>query len=171
LIPRQLQAIRQTPNINGAVYFSSKTFLRNPLGWNDTLRTRFYRLTALVPPVPRLTGVKPPSPRIETASLQREDLMRLTVVAPEGLTGKIRQVAVYARYGEEKDGAVSRLIAVLPYAQRVQFDLTCPSDAQLMQYHVTYVDAGNRESEVGTQAGAQIRFVRDQQGGWRRVEP
>jgi uncharacterized lipoprotein YddW (UPF0748 family) len=171
LIPRQLQAIRETPNIGGAIYFSSKSFLRNPLGWNDTLRTRYYRYPALVPPVPRLVGNKPVSPKIEAAELQRDDLMRLTVVAPQGLSGKIRQVAVYARYGDEKEGAVTRLIAVQPFAQRVQFDLACPNDARLMQYHVTYVDAGNRESEAGETDGSRIRFVRDQQGAWHRADP
>lgn len=171
LIPRQLQAIRQTPNIGGAVYFSSKSFIRNPLGWNDTLRNRFYRYPALVPPVPRLAGVGPLSPRIEAAEWQRDDLMRLTVVAPEGLNGKIRQVAVYARYGDDQEGAAPRLIAVQPFAPRVQFDLACPADARQMQYHVTYVDAGNRESQAAGSDRARVRFVRDAQGGWRRAEP
>ena len=40
-----------------------------------------------------------------------------------------------------------------------------------MQYYVTYVDAGNRESEAGESDGSRIRFVRDQQGAWRRADP
>ncbi len=56
LIPRQLKAMRNTPNIQGAVYFSSKSFIRNPLGWNDTLRNNFYRYPALVPPTAGITG-------------------------------------------------------------------------------------------------------------------
>jgi len=40
-----------------------------------------------------------------------------------------------------------------------------------MDYQVTYVDAGNRESEAGVSQASQIRFIRDLQGGWRRVDP
>lgn len=171
LIPRQLQAIRQTPNIGGAVYFSSKSFQRNPLGWNDTLRNRYYRYPALIPPHPLAVGKKPMAPQIEVAELQRDDLMRLTVVAPSGLSGKIRTVAVYQQSGVGTDLQEPRLIAVQPYSPRVQFDLPCPPDARLLQYHVTYVDAGNRESDPLDGDRSRIRFERNQDGSLRRVNP
>ena len=38
-LPRQLTAIRNTPHIDGEVYFSSTSFLKDPYGWNDTLRS------------------------------------------------------------------------------------------------------------------------------------
>ncbi len=48
-LPYQIDAIRNTPNINGMVFFSSKTFERNPNGWNDTLRLNYFKQPALVP--------------------------------------------------------------------------------------------------------------------------
>jgi uncharacterized lipoprotein YddW (UPF0748 family) len=48
-LPRMLQAMRNTPNINGAIYFSSKTFEKNPNGWSDSLRNNYYRVPALIP--------------------------------------------------------------------------------------------------------------------------
>jgi uncharacterized lipoprotein YddW (UPF0748 family) len=42
-LPRQLRAIRNTPNIHGAIYFSSKSFINNPNGWSDSLRLDFYK--------------------------------------------------------------------------------------------------------------------------------
>ena len=51
LIPRQLTALRNTPNIQGAIYFSSKTFVRNPNGWSDSLQNNYYKYPALIPPM------------------------------------------------------------------------------------------------------------------------
>ncbi|RYF90588.1 MAG: hypothetical protein EOO03_03360 [Chitinophagaceae bacterium] len=48
-IPRQINKIRNTPNINGMIFFSSKTFEKNPYGWNDTLRYNFFSQPALPP--------------------------------------------------------------------------------------------------------------------------
>ena len=55
LMPRQLEALRNTPNIQGAIYFSSKSFIKNPNGWSELLRTRYYAEPAAVPPMPWLS--------------------------------------------------------------------------------------------------------------------
>jgi uncharacterized lipoprotein YddW (UPF0748 family) len=57
-LPRQIEAIRNTPNMHGAVYFSSKSFINNPNGWSDSLRSNYYRQPAPVPAMPWL----PPKP-------------------------------------------------------------------------------------------------------------
>ena len=49
LIPRQIEALRNTPNIQGAIYFSSKSFVSNPNGWSDSLRTKYYKDPAEIP--------------------------------------------------------------------------------------------------------------------------
>ncbi len=51
-LPRQIQKLRNTPNIHGMMFFSSKTFEKNPNGWNDTLRLNYFRDPA-APPVLR----------------------------------------------------------------------------------------------------------------------
>ena len=59
LLPRQIQALRNTPNIQGAIYFSSKSFDKNPNGWSDSLRTNYYKEPASIPPMdwlPQKTG-------------------------------------------------------------------------------------------------------------------
>lgn len=50
-LPRQLQVLRQTPNVHGSAYFSSRSFNSNPNGWNDSLQNNYYRTPALVPPM------------------------------------------------------------------------------------------------------------------------
>lgn len=51
LLPRQLDSLRKTPNVHGAIYFSSKSFKNNPNGWTDSLQNNYYRTPALIPPM------------------------------------------------------------------------------------------------------------------------
>lgn len=48
-LPRQIAKIRNTENINGIVFFSSKSFQNNPNGWNDSLRLNYFKDPAPVP--------------------------------------------------------------------------------------------------------------------------
>ena len=48
-LPRQIEMLRQTPHINGMIFFSSKTFFKNPNGWNDSLRLNYFREPAMTP--------------------------------------------------------------------------------------------------------------------------
>ena len=56
LLPRQLTALRNTPNIHGAIYFSSKSFVSNPNGWSDSLQLNYYKEPALIPPMEWIDG-------------------------------------------------------------------------------------------------------------------
>jgi uncharacterized lipoprotein YddW (UPF0748 family) len=53
-LPRQIELLRRYPTIQGSLYFSSKSFERNPNGWNDMLRLEQYRVPAQVPEMPWL---------------------------------------------------------------------------------------------------------------------
>lgn len=50
-LPRQLEALRNTPNIHGAIFFSSKSFIKNPNGWSELLRNKYYSQPAEIPPM------------------------------------------------------------------------------------------------------------------------
>ncbi len=58
-IPNQIKALRQNPNVQGSVYFSSKTFTNNPNGWNDSLRNNYYKYPALPPPMKWIDSIAP----------------------------------------------------------------------------------------------------------------
>ena len=45
-LPRQIEALRNTPNINGMIFFSSKSFNNNPNGWSDSLRLNYFAAPA-----------------------------------------------------------------------------------------------------------------------------
>ena len=62
-LPNQIKLIREYPGaVHGSVYFSSKTFVRNPNGWNDTLQRNYYKFPALIPPMPWIDSIQPPAP-------------------------------------------------------------------------------------------------------------
>jgi uncharacterized lipoprotein YddW (UPF0748 family) len=48
-LPNQIKLLRQYPNIQGSIYFSSTSFDRNPNGWNDSLQNNYYKYPALMP--------------------------------------------------------------------------------------------------------------------------
>jgi uncharacterized lipoprotein YddW (UPF0748 family) len=50
-LPNQIKLLRQYPNVQGSIYFSSKSFNRNANGWNDSLQNNYYKTPALIPPM------------------------------------------------------------------------------------------------------------------------
>jgi uncharacterized lipoprotein YddW (UPF0748 family) len=48
-LPDQIKLLRQYPNIQGSIYFSSTSFNRNPNGWNDSLQNNYYKNPASIP--------------------------------------------------------------------------------------------------------------------------
>ena len=166
LIPRQLEAIRKTPHVSGAVYFSSKTFFRNPYGWNDTLKQNFHRYPALVPKTPGITGVIPAPPVIQNLSITENRTLRFDVAARTGHQQGVRQVALYV--ANDKDGgmASARLTELKPYAGIVPFTVDCPADAAYLRLHVTYVNGASHESEAEGPAAPVLQFRKTEKGEW-----
>ena len=48
-LPNQIKLLRKYPNVQGSIYFSSKSFNNNPNGWCDSLRNNYYKEPALLP--------------------------------------------------------------------------------------------------------------------------
>ena len=48
-LPNQIKLLRKYPNVQGSIYFSSKSFNNNPNGWNDSLRNNYYRVQVETP--------------------------------------------------------------------------------------------------------------------------
>jgi hypothetical protein len=61
-LPDQIKFLREYPEIQGSVYFSSATFKSNPNGWSDSLRNNYYKYPAIVPPMAWIDSLKPVPP-------------------------------------------------------------------------------------------------------------
>jgi uncharacterized lipoprotein YddW (UPF0748 family) len=66
-LPMQIKQLRKYSTTQGSIYFSSKSFEKNPNGWNDSLRNNYYAYAALPPPMPWIDSVMPLQPNIEKA--------------------------------------------------------------------------------------------------------
>jgi len=51
LLPRQIEKLRATPNIQGMIFYSSKSFEKNPNGWSDSLRLNYFSTPTTVPKI------------------------------------------------------------------------------------------------------------------------
>jgi uncharacterized lipoprotein YddW (UPF0748 family) len=50
-LPRQIESLRKTPNIQGMIFFSSKSFNNNPNGWSDSLRLNYFATPVKTPEI------------------------------------------------------------------------------------------------------------------------
>lgn len=50
-LPRQIEALRNTPNVQGMIFFSSKSFNNNPNGWSDSIRLNYFAVPAKTPTI------------------------------------------------------------------------------------------------------------------------
>lgn len=51
LLPKQIEAIRSTPNVQGMAFYNSSSFERNPNGWSDSLRENYFKEKTDVPEI------------------------------------------------------------------------------------------------------------------------
>ena len=54
MLPRMIDLSRNNENINGMIYYSSKSFINNPNGWCDSLQNNYYKVPVLTPKMPWL---------------------------------------------------------------------------------------------------------------------
>ena len=48
-LPRQIDSLRSKSNVQGMIFFSSKSFESNPNGWSDSLRLHYFKEPAMQP--------------------------------------------------------------------------------------------------------------------------
>ncbi len=63
-LPDEIKVLRSNPNLNGSIFFSSKSILKNPNGWADSLKNNYYKYPALIPPMHWVDTVAPKAPVI-----------------------------------------------------------------------------------------------------------
>jgi uncharacterized lipoprotein YddW (UPF0748 family) len=148
-LTRQIEAIRNTPGIQGMIFFSSTSFLHNPNGWNDSLQQHYFRCPALVPPMPWIDSTTPPRPRLETISnTGYEDITSLHILANQS-TIPLRAFVVY-RFSTG-DSLMNRndirnIYGVLPAEKEAWLSIP-QTDLSGERIAVTALDTHNVESD------------------------
>lgn len=96
-LPNQINKLREYESIQGSVYFSSKSFQRNPNGWVDSLRQNYYKYPAIIPPMKWIDSAKPARPVIQKQAMDEWKL----------LTSENQQIRYYVFYCLSADGTTS----------------------------------------------------------------
>jgi uncharacterized lipoprotein YddW (UPF0748 family) len=61
-LPDQVRYLRKNPNVQGSVFFSSRSLTNNLAGFRDSLQHDFYKYPALQPPMAWLDHIEPAAP-------------------------------------------------------------------------------------------------------------
>jgi len=150
-IPDQIKLLRRYPNVQGSIYFSSKTFDRNPNGWNDSLRNEYYKYPALLPPMRWIDNEKPWPPIVER-SITRDSVIQLNVKPDPRNNVDIKYYVVYQYTTEsntETFGNVPKYISRFVVSPN-GFQITDTLSAQHFSYRyvITAVGRNNNESDL-----------------------
>ena len=139
-LPHQISKLREYPTVQGSAYYSSKIFVRNPNGWNDSLQRHYYQYPAIVPPMPWIDTLRPEKP---VAEKEPGNIWRLS--CPQNT------VRYFIVYGLSADHSVHEepgsIVVILPVSNgKAVFDEHTYASLQVNGYAVTAVSRNNVES-------------------------
>lgn len=139
-LPDQIKKLRTYPTVQGSVYFSSKTFVRNPNGWNDSLQNNYYKYPAIIPPMHWIDSTRPQKPAIQ----KQDNGWKIT--AP----GNVRYFALYGLHVSQ-DTVIEQqsMLKLIPVVNREAFfDMAELVTTGEQRFTVTAVSRNNVESEA-----------------------
>ena len=168
-LPDQIKLLRRYPNVQGSIYFSSKSFERNPNGWNDSLQNNYYKYPALLPPMRWIDNEKPWPPIVER-SITDDSVIHLTARPDPRNTIDIKYYVVYqyaAESSSETFGNIPKYLSRLVVSP-TGFELTDTLSSQHYSYRylITSVGKNNNESDL-----SEIAILVQPGGKWDFYKP
>jgi uncharacterized lipoprotein YddW (UPF0748 family) len=146
-MPNQLTFNRSMGQINGSIFFSSKSITNNPKGVQNTLN-KFYRFRALVPTMPWKDNVPPFSPISLEASVSDDNKQVILTWQPPYPSSDGERASYYVVYRFEK-GETPSLEApehILATTRNTTFVDTTAVPNKKYLYIITSVDRLHNES-------------------------
>lgn len=163
-IPNQIKLLRKYPNVQGSVYFSSRSFNKNPNGWNDSLQNNYYRYPALLPPMQWIDDTKPLAPAAEK-SFTGSNEIQLQVRPNAKNKTAIKYYVVY-QYAEDGSGhacctAPQNISKIITTPEGFTLKEVLPAGQTSYRYLITAVGKNNIESDA-----AEIAILQRPDGKW-----
>lgn len=153
-LPSQINKLREYPQVQGSIYFSSKTFFKNPNGWNDSLQNHYYRYPALIPPMPWIDTIKP-SPPVLSNDFSKSNIFQLSIdldLGSQPQQGTVNKYVIYHFPGlSEMNVSDPKNIAAIIPAVQTSFSFAFGSlaaDQSKVILAVSAVSKNNIESEL-----------------------
>lgn len=168
-IPDQITLLRRYPNVQGSIYFSSKSFNNNPNGWNDSLRNNYYKYPALLPPMRWIDNEKPWPPIVEKKIVD-DSTIQLNVRPDPRNHREIKYYVVYQyaadSHGETFGNQPKYLSKIVPMPEGFQLKESLSSRHYSYRYVITAVGKNNNESEL-----SEIAILVQPDGKWQFYAP
>jgi hypothetical protein len=137
-LPNQIKKLREYPSVQGSIYFSSKSFLENPNGWNDSLQNNYYKQPALIPPMKWIDSTRPAKPYVEK---QADSTWKISAPAEK----KVKYFILYGAAGNTDTASSFKIL--LPAGTAIVLKKTDQPDFCRNGCRVTVVNRNNNESE------------------------
>ncbi|MBO9631959.1 MAG: family 10 glycosylhydrolase [Chitinophagaceae bacterium] len=166
-LPRQIREMRAYPEVNGAIYFSSQSFVGNPLGWSDSLRLNYYKEPALIPEMPWIDTLLPRAPKVKAVATVTNGLsIRLQKHDLE--TKAIKGFRLYACYidGPNNNFYNAALVGTQYNTDSCTFLAPLPGDKRFARFYVTTLDENNQESKPYINWPLMLDAVNEKGLGW-----
>jgi uncharacterized lipoprotein YddW (UPF0748 family) len=168
-LPDQIKLLRRYPNVQGSIYFSSKTFDKNPFGWNDSLKNNFYKYPALLPPMRWIEKEKPWPPIVER-KIVNDSVIQLTVSPDPRNLVEIKYYVVYQytmdSHSETFGNSPKYVSKIVPEPGGFQLKETLSSNHFSYRYVITSVGKNNVESDL-----SEIAILVQPEGKWEFYTP
>lgn len=147
-LPDQVKYLRNNPRIQGSVFFSSKSLIRNPLGFTDSLTNNYYRHYALPPAMLWRDSVAPRAPQnleVTASSGQVKLSWETPTMAKDN--EPVYGYVIY-RFDENEDIVLDnpKNILRISYTTDTQFDDKNIKKGSTYKYVVTALDRIKNES-------------------------
>ena len=168
-LPDQIKLLRRYPNVQGSIYFSSKTFDRNPNGWNDSLQNEYYKYPALLPPMRWIDNEKPWPPIVERQIVDDSVIKLIVKPDPRNLV----DIKYYVVYQYAADSHAETFGNIPKYISRIvvepkgfQLKEVLSSNHFSYRYFITAVGRNNNESDL-----SEIATLVQPGGKWEFYNP
>ncbi|GGH77642.1 uncharacterized lipoprotein YddW (UPF0748 family) [Filimonas zeae] len=166
-IPDQIDLLRQYDNVQGSIYFSSKTFESNANGWNDSLRTRYYKFPAIIPPMKWIDSVAPAKPAIVNAGENEPQyaanpFLKITAQLAD-TTASIKSMVVYFSNTPAVLGKQPRMMVNNIKGGGISFNIFAndiPADWDNCYVAVSALGWNNNESDISN----VVQFIKTPKG-------
>ena len=168
-LPNQIKLLRRYPNVQGSIYYSSRSMESNYNGWNDSLQNNYYKYPALLPPMRWIEKEKPWPPIVER-TITNDSVIQLDVKPDPRNNIDIKYYVVY-QYATDSQSEpfgnipkfISRFVA-LPAGFQMKEVLS--SQHFSYRYLITAVGKNNNESDL-----SEIAILVQPGGKWSFYKP
>ena len=153
-LPNQIKKLREYPQVQGSIYFSSKTFEKNPNGWNDSLQNNYYHYPALIPAMPWISNNKPKWPLVAYDSAIANsftDSIKISV-RQDSLSAEVNKYVLYSFFDSSQIliGDPKNIVTIISSQQGsfVYPLINIPGDQTKIVIAATCVTKSGIESDV-----------------------